>query len=207
DHLTLLFQLFHSYKKVNPVKDSFDQFYHWGEMLLRDFDEIDKYLIDANDLFKNLKNQKDLEDHFNYLTQEQIAVIRQFWASFEGKKSRHQEGFLQVWDILSKVYSSFKEDLLNQHIGYDGMIFRTVAEKAATTLLVDQERKIVFAGFNALSKAEEIIISSILENTDADIFWDLDTYYFNNSDQEAGYFFRRYSKHNVFGKTFPKAVS
>lgn len=206
DHLTLLFQLFQAYKSVNPVNDSFDQFYHWGEMLLRDFDEIDRYLINAEDLFKNLKNQKDLESQFNYLTQEQLEVIQQFWASFEGKKSKHQEGFLQVWDILAKVYATFKESLVEQNIGYDGMIFRRVAEELGRKPLPDENRKIIFAGFNALSKAEELIIAAIVEKSNARMYWDLDAYYFDNREQEAGHFFRRYSKHKVFGTSFPKEV-
>lgn len=206
DHLTLLFQLFHAYKKVSSVKDSFDQFYFWGEMLLRDFDEIDKNLINAEDLFKNLKNQKDLENQFNYLTQEQVQVVKQFWASFEGKKSKHQEGFLQVWDILSKVYTTFKNTLLAQNIGYDGMIFRMVAENSQTSAIMEEKRKIIFAGFNALSKAEEVTIAAMIEKADAEMYWDLDQYYFDNADQEAGQFFRKYAINKIFGGTFPKVI-
>ncbi len=205
DNLTLLFQLFHAYKAVNPVEESFDQFYHWGEMLLKDFDEIDKYLINAEDLFKNLKNQRALESQFDYLTKEQLEVIQQFWASFQGKNSRHQEGFIQVWDILAKVYATFKENLLRQNIGYDGMIFRMVAENIQTVPPAEN-RKIVFAGFNALSRTEEIIIAATMEHANAEMYWDLDQYYYNSVDQEAGHFLRRYSKHKIFGKSFPKEI-
>src|SRR5690606_16272851 len=145
DHLTLLFLLFDSYKKVSPVKDSFDQFYYWGEMLLRDFNEIDKYLINAEDLFRDLKNQKDLENQFAYLTEEQLKVIKQFWTSFDAKPSRHQEDFLQVWHILAKVYATFKQQLVENGMGYDGLIFREVAEVAKVGAVIDPHRQIVFA--------------------------------------------------------------
>lgn len=206
DHLTLLFLLFDSYKKVSPVKDSFDQFYYWGEMLLRDFNEIDKYLINAEDLFKDLKNQKDLENQFAYLTEEQLKVIRQFWTSFDAKPSRHQEDFLQVWHILAKVYATFKQQLFENGIGYDGLIFREVAEKVKDGPIIDANRQIVFAGFNALTKAEEIIIGAILKGSGASMFWDLDQYYFNNIDQEAGNFLRKYAKSKSFADTFPAVI-
>ena len=206
DHLTLLFLLFDAYKKVSPVKDSFDQFYYWGEMLLRDFNEIDKYLINADDLFRDLKDQKDLESHFEYLTKEQIEVIKQFWSSFDAKPSKHQDDFLQVWHILAKVYTTFKESLMENEVGYDGMIFREVAEQAQKTNIIGPERQIVFAGFNALTKAEEIIIGSILKNAGASMYWDLDQYYFNNPNQEAGIYFRKYAKNKNFAATFPAIV-
>ena len=130
DQLTMLFILFESYKQISPAQESFDQFYYWGEMLLRDFNEIDKYLVNAGDLFIDLKNQKDLEQKFDYLTEEQIEVIRNFWKSFGEKPSKHQDDFLKIWHILEKVYHLFKERLTAEGIGYDGMIFREVAEKA-----------------------------------------------------------------------------
>lgn len=207
DQLTLLFLLFETYQKVGPAKESFDQFYYWGEMLLRDFNEIDKYLVKAGDLFTDLKNQKDIEQRFDYLTAAQIEVIRNFWKSFSDKPSKHQEDFLKVWHILEKVYNSFRERLGKEGLGYDGMIFRDVAEKALKGNLPHQGRQVIFAGFNALTKAEEVIIAAMIQHTKAEMYWDLDQYYFNHKHQEAGHFLRQYVHHQYLGKTFPKTVA
>lgn len=207
DQLTLLFLLYDVYKKSGATQESFDQFYYWGEMLLRDFNDIDKYLVKAGDLFTDLKNQKDIEQLFDYLTGEQVEVIRRFWSSFNDKPSKHQEDFLKVWHVLEKVYVAFRERLEQEGLGYDGMIFREVAKKAQKEALVYSGRQLIFAGFNALTKAEEIIVASMIRNANAQMYWDLDAYYFGNKHQEAGYFLRKYAKHKVFGQTFPKAVS
>lgn len=206
DQLTLLFILYDAYSKVSPKKETFDQFYYWGEMLLGDFDDIDKYMVRAGDLFVDLKNQKDIEQQFQYLTDEQIETIRRFWNSFSDKPSRHQEDFLMVWNILEKVYGQFKAQLKEEGVGYDGMIFREVAERIVKDDFVYDGRQVVFAGFNALTKAEEDIIASMLKKAGAAMYWDLDRYYFEDDSQEAGYFLRRYAGHKVIGATFPENV-
>lgn len=206
DQLTLLFILYDAYAKASPKQETFDQFYYWGEMLLGDFDDIDKYMVRAADLFVDLKNQKDIELQFQYLTEEQVAIIRRFWNSFSEKPSKHQEGFLRVWNILEKVYVQFKAQLKEEGIGYDGMIFREVAERIVKEDFEYAGRQVVFAGFNALTKAEEVIIASMVEKAGATMYWDLDRYYFDDDNQEAGYFLRRYARHKVMGGTFPKDV-
>src|SRR5690606_14537259 len=117
----------------------------------KDFDEIDRYLVQAKDLFVDLKNQKDLELRFSYLTEEQIKVIQQFWQSFKDKPSKHQEEFLQVWNILGDVYTAFKERLIADGIAYDGLIFREVVENIKKGKHSDAGGSLVFAGFNALT--------------------------------------------------------
>ena len=206
DQLTLLFILYDAYTKASPKQETFDQFYYWGEMLLGDFDDIDKYMVRAADLFVDLKNQKDIEEHFHYLTEDQVRIIRKFWSSFSDKPSRHQEDFLKIWNILERVYGQFRAQLAEERIGYDGMIFREVAERIVKDDFVYEGRQVVFAGFNALTKAEEVIIAAMLEKAGAAMYWDMDRYYFHDDDQEAGHFLRRYARHKVFGKTFPANV-
>ena len=206
DHLTLLFLLFEAYNKVSPGRESFDQFYYWGELLLKDFNEIDKYLVKAKDLFSDLKDQKELEQRFDYLTPEQTEVIQSFWKSFGGKSSKHQQDFLQIWHLLERVYEEFGARLRAGNIGYDGLIFKSVAERALTGEFSSVTSKIIFAGFNALTKAEEIIITSFIKDANAEIYWDLDQYYYNDVNQEAGRFLRRYARDKDLGKNFPDEV-
>src|SRR5699024_9149925 len=105
------------------------------------------------------------------------------------------EDFLKVWNILEKVYVQFKAQLKEEGIGYDGMIFREVAERIVKEDFEYEGRQVVFAGFNALTKAEEVIMASMVQKAGAAMHWDLDRYYFDDENQEAGYFLRRYAKH------------
>jgi hypothetical protein len=192
------------------LAEPFDQFYYWGEMLLRDFDETDKYMASADHLFKDLSNQKELDTLFDYLTEEQREFLKSFWLSFDEKDSLNKQRFLEMWQRLPLVYDAFHKDLLHAGMAYEGMVHREVAANIKT--LANSEtwkhrgKKIIFAGFNALTKAEEVIISFFVEHRSAEIFWDIDDYYVNNERQEAAKFFREYKAHSVLGKTFPPDV-
>lgn len=82
DKLLLLFDLYKVYCKVCNSSETFDNFYFWGELMLSDFNDIDKYLIDANDLFKNLSALKNINEKFSYLNETQLEAIQQFWKNF-----------------------------------------------------------------------------------------------------------------------------
>lgn len=203
DKITMIFLLYEEYVKVNTQVESFDRFYSWGEIMLKDFDDIDKYLVNTDHLFTSLKLQKELEDKFDYLTQEQKQVIRSFWSSFGNKLSSQQQGFLKIWDILPVVYKNFQKRLIQENLAYEGMIYREVAEKCSGNDIHNLNKKVVFAGFNALSTSEEYIIKFFLQNFNAEIFWDIDKFYMDNPNQEAGTFLRKYEKDKIFGQFFP----
>jgi RNAse (barnase) inhibitor barstar len=176
------------------------QFYFWGEMLLRDFEEIDKYMVSAKQLFKDLSHQKELDATFDYLTDEQREFLESFWGNFDENQSVNKRRFLQVWRRLTDVYEKFKGDLAEKGFAYEGMLHRVVAEGLSGNPRVDElthGRSIVFAGFNALTTAEEKIISYFVEKHGAEVFWDTDAYYVNNQWQEAGKFFREYQQRPV----------
>ena len=203
DRLDLVFRLFSVYRKEINNKESFDQFYFWGDMLLRDFDEVDKYVVNATLLFKDLSKLRELDESFDYLTDEQKEFLKNFWLNFEEKPVGSKEQFLKVWKGLAKVYTEFTKALLKEGLGYEGMIHRQVAEKLKKAKGVNSSlhQHIIFAGFNALTKAEEILMSYYVSGG-ASVYWDADTYYVLNKQQEAGQFFRAYKNHAVLGRTF-----
>ncbi len=201
DHLSLIFRLYLVYQEILGTQEPFDRFYFWGEMLLRDFEEVDKYLVNANQLFKDLSKLKELDESFDYLTEEQKQFLRDFWLHFEEKPSENKEEFLKIWRRLPKIYNSFSKSLKKEGLGYEGMIHREVAEKLKTVDTTIASNTI-FIGFNALTSAEEVILSKYVD-AGASIYWDLDSYYLNNRSQEAGLFLREYKKHPVLSKTFP----
>ncbi len=208
DKLELVHRLYKSYYEIlnDSSQEPFDQFYFWGDMLVRDFDEVDKYMVNAELLFKDLSNQKELDSSFDFLTEEQIEFLKSFWGSFDEKSGKNKEKFLQVWKLLPEVHRLFKKQLLQDGLAYEGMLHREVAEKLVNGELKSGTLPIWFVGFNALTMAEEKIISWFVDHCKAAVHWDVDEYYLNNKTQEAGEFFRQYQNHAVLGKTFPADV-
>lgn len=205
DKLELIYRLHKAYiEVVNPesAKESFDQFYFWGDLLLRDFDELDKYLIHAEQLFRDLRNQKELDSSFDYLSKEQKDFLLSFWGGFEDRLTENKKKFIDIWTQLFRVYQTFRDQLEKEGLAYEGMAHRQVAENILLTTEKYNPAEIKFVGFNALTQAEEKILSHFAARG-SDLFWDADEYYVNNKTQEAGEFFREYQNHPVLGKTFP----
>ena len=211
DKLELVHRLYKSYyevlQKSSPVgEEPFDQFYFWGDMLVRDFDEVDKYMVNAELLFKDLSNQKELDSSFDFFSAEQIEFLKNFWGSFDEHSGNSKKKFIQVWRQLPEVHHAYKTQLVSEGLAYEGMVHREVAEKLMRSELKPNATPTWFIGFNALTMAEEKIISWFVEHGKAEVHWDLDAYYLHNKTQEAGEFFRQYQNHPVLGNTFPVDV-
>ena len=192
DNIKLLFELYKIYSKIKKSDESFDDFYYWGEMLLNDFDDIDKYLVNPDDLFKNLKNLKSIQDQFTYLSEKQIQAIQEFWKSFDPEKfSEHQQDFISIWTVLNEIYTAFNNSLIEKQIAYEGMVYRDVANKLKDNSPIKlSHEKFVFIGFNALNNCEKALFNYLSNNKKADFYWDYDTEYIENEIHEAGLFLR-----------------
>ena len=177
DKIELLFTL---YEEYGPDRESFDKFVFWGEMLAGDFDDIDKYLVDASQLFANIKDLKDLDQP--YLTPEQIAVIQQFWGTFNAMSSDNEKKkeFGSLWDVMYNLYRNVRSRLLEKGVGYEGMVFRQAAERARNhqlpplhTLRTTRKcNRIVFIGFNAITPAEREVMRYYYNTRQGDFYWD-----------------------------------
>lgn len=208
DRLSLIYRLYKVYQEVMKNEEPFDRFYFWGDMLLRDFDEVDKYLVNAQLLFKDLSKLKELDESFDFLTDEQKEFLKGFWVSFEEKPTGSKEEFLKVWRKLPKVYTEFTKSLKKEKLGYEGMIHREVAERVAKQNLLAKGEKgtdYIFAGFNALTRSEELVLGYFV-GEGAKVYWDTDAYYVNDEAQEAGQFFRQYKKQSALAQTFEPAA-
>jgi hypothetical protein len=206
DQLTLILELYKIFKKHLPKgTERLDRFYFWGDMLLKDFDEIDKYLVDAAHLFKILYRQKELDISFAEFSEEHQRLIKAFWEQFGEQLSTHQQTFLELWEVLTAIYQEFNATLSELGFGYSGSLIRQVVEQLESNHW-DSKYSYWFAGFNALTPAEEKIIGYLLETDRARIFWDTDDYYLNKDNHEAGYFLRKYRKQKPFDATFPKHI-
>lgn len=188
ENLMLTIKLYKVYTEVSGSHESFEDFYFWGTMLLSDFDDVDKYLANAKDLFSNLVALKEIETNFPYLTEEEIAAIQKFWNSFNPDKFSHeQKEFLKVWDKLHATYTAFRAALKKDGICYEGMNERYFCEHINE---FQHPEHLLFAGFNALNICEKQIFSYYQNLGKASFYWDYDIYYTANEHQEAGLYIR-----------------
>lgn len=190
DRVRLITELYKVYSRHH--EESFDSFFFWGEMLLADFDSIDKYLIQPDILFANVADLKLLEADTSYLTEEQTRIIARFWGSFgHGEYSEQQEKFLKIWTTLAPIYHEFRAELEAKGLVYSGLAYRMAAEAVKRgEAHIGARRKFVIAGFNALSECEKVIFDYLQKNHDVEFFWDWDHYYVDKPEQEAGLFLR-----------------
>lgn len=203
DKLDLIYRLYQTHTDIIKTGEPFEQFYFWGDMLLQDFEEIDKYLVSPEHIFRDLRNLKELDSTFDYLTDEQKQFLSRFWAGFVDSHSTNKEQFINLWKKLGKLYTKFTASLKKERVGHSGMVFRDVADRIKSgKLKIEKKGNIYFAGFNALTKAEENVLAHYV-GQGAKMFWDGDAYYDNDVNQEAGSFLRLYRQHPTLGKTLP----
>ena len=189
ERIRLITELYRVYSQYH--KESFDKFYFWGDMLLADFDMIDKYMIDADMLFRNISDIKEIESDISYLTPEQLKILS-FWMSFKdgANLSKEQYKFLEIWRSLPKIYHKFRARLTELNIAYTGMIQRRAVERIKAGDVALKPRRYVIAGFNALSECEKRLFKYLDKSSDVEFYWDYDIYYKNHKEQEAGMFIR-----------------
>jgi CRISPR/Cas system-associated exonuclease Cas4 (RecB family) len=194
DRIKLLFMLYDIYIRQSGSDETFDDFVYWGEMLLNDFDDIDKYLVDARQLFTNVTDLNLIDRQFASLTAAQIQAIRSFWSSFGRESGGEAEGdgsnrqfFLRVWELLYPVYAELHERLAAEGMAYEGMIYREVAENLDEMPRLPYD-KIIFTGLNALTKAERTLLKHLKEQGVADFYWDYASPKIRDSDNKASFF-------------------
>ena len=191
ERLTLLFALYDVYVQHTNQPESFDQFIFWGEMLLADFNEIDKHLVDAKQLFTNVSDLKSIDVGFDFLEEEQLKAIRAFWSDFhKDDLSDNRKKFSRFWEQLYPIYEQFTQHLLRQKIAYGGLLQRQVIADLNANVEFDflKERKFVFVGFNALNPCEKALLLHFQKNEDADFYWNYESEYVLDAQNKAGMF-------------------
>ena len=176
DNTTLLFKFYSIYLNHTNEKlvESFDTFTKWATIALQDFNEIDRHLVDSKYLFSYLKDINQLEK----------------WSLEKNEETPLIKNYFNFFERLETYYSALNKNLLGTQQGYQGLQYRESIENLQNYIENNKDSKLVFIGFNALNKAEEIIIQELLENEIAKIYWDVDQYYFNNN--QASVFLKRY---------------
>lgn len=205
DRLNNLFLIYRIYKKISGSDESFDSFVFWGEMLLNDFDEVDKYLVDAKQIFRNVTELKEIEQLFNVLSDKQLEVIQQFWKNFlPVSEEKTKQEFIATWKVLSEVYSEFVSHLKSDELGTEGLICREVVEKLRNGADIEswKSKQFVFIGFNALNPCEKALMYELQKRSQADFYWDYESPMLRDSDNPASLFYAENisvfpSKHSI----------
>lgn len=172
--LILLYEI-HLHYPDKSIDTSFDEFLNWGNTLLSDFDELERYMVDSKLLFRNLRDIKEIEN----------------WSFGEDKElTENQKKYLAFWERLPFYYTELKKKLAAKNATYIGAVYREVAEQIDVVFQKNKNTHYLFAGFNALSEAELSIFRQLHRLGRGHILIDGDEFYMQDSNHEAGMFLR-----------------
>lgn len=175
EEIDLICHLYESYRICyGHEAENFDSFAKWGQLILQDFNEIDRYLADSGQLYENLKDIKEIEN----------------WSLGAETLSEYQTNYLKFMNSLGAIYKHFSSFLISKSWAYQGLAYKHAVLNQSKSNYANQFHKLIFCGFNALNAAELKIINRFYEQKQADILWDADRFYLDNPNQEAGLFLR-----------------
>ena len=186
DSIKLICDLYKTYIEITETDETLDHFYGWGQVMLADFDDIDKNMADASKVFCNVRDLHELDD-VSYLSKEQIDTLRQFFDNFsEDKTTELKQRFLKMWSRFYDIYRLYNERLASQGLAYEGALYRQMVDNPDTVFEYD---RYVFVGFNVLQRVEQQLFSRLQKEGKAKFYWDFDDYYIKT---EAGHYIAMY---------------
>lgn len=192
DTVEAVCRLHRAYAAHVEEPQTLDQFYGWGEILLSDFDDVDKHLANASRLFSNIRDIKALDDN-SYLDDEQVAALRSFFKDFSVENNtKLKETFLRLWNQMMTIYDELNAQMRRDGLLYEGALQRDVIDRLSEITFPD--RTFVIVGFNVLNAVEQALFDELQKRGQAIFFWDYDAFYVNpaaGESHEAGYFIRQ----------------
>lgn len=195
----LLLRLYECYRALNPQAESLDDFIFWGDTILSDFDDTDKYLADAKGLFMNVSDFKGMQGDLDYLTGTQKAAIERFLRHFE-REGEYKLRFRRIWDILWPLYRDFRAALEKEDMAYEGMVYRSLADRlkpvggeAVADIMAERfpgRRRFVFVGLNALNECEKRLLRRLRDAGMAEFCWDYSSAMLKAPHNRSSFFMR-----------------
>ena len=178
DPIEVLFEFYKLYQQIVPVvkQQSFDIFANWAKILLQDFNEIDRYLLDARHILSYIKDIEDIKK----------------WGVEVEQKTPLLENYVDFWKMLPVYYDALQNHLIDKKTGYQGLIYRKAVSNIESNTFLVSVKRYVFAGFNALNPAEEKIVQFLMHKNIAKIYWDADQTFLNDRYHDAGLFLRQF---------------
>ena len=180
DHIDLIITLHKVYCNITGSEESLDQFYGWGEMMLADFDDIDKHMADASQIFTLMENIHEFDD-VDYLSEHQKAELQRFFSNFtESHNTELKKNFLKLWKNFGDIYATFKKVLFEKGVAYEGMLYRSVIESLTSQdkpftihhSPFTSESRYVFIGFNYITPVEQKLFDYLRKENGALFFQD-----------------------------------
>jgi hypothetical protein len=189
DPIELLFEFYEVYLSITEKanQQSFELFANWAKTLLQDFNEIDRYLLDPKYVLSYLKDIEDIKK----------------WGIEVENKTPLLEKYIDFWKLLPNYYLTLYQHLQLKKVGYQGLIYREAVNNLNHFTESLQNKKFLFAGFNALNAAEEKIIQYLIAAGQAKIYWDVDQTFLNDPYHDAGLFVRRFKENWKHYKSHP----
>ena len=186
DPIKLVCELHKSFTAQTGIDETLDHFYGWGQLLLSDFDDLDKCMADADQVLANLQDLHEL-DGTDFLTEEQKIALQKFFSTFSTEHtSLLRERFLRLWSHMADIYHDFNDRLSRQGLAYEGALYREVVETINNKqLTINNNGQYVFVGFNVLQQVEQKLFTYLKREGLARFYWDFDEYY---KESEAGMF-------------------
>lgn len=192
DPIKLICELHKCFLECTKSSETLDHFYNWGQMLLSDFDDIDKSMADARKVFMNVRDIHELDD-ISYLNEEQIKVLKKFFSNFnEEHNSELKKRFLNLWNRIYDIYKLFNSKLRIERQTYEGALYKQVANDNYVEFKYEQY---IFVGFNVLQEVEKKLFKRLKKEGKAVFYWDFDLYYMKNHNMnghEAGHYISSY---------------
>ena len=171
DPILLVCELYKSFTLCTGIDETLDHFYGWGQLLLSDFDDLDKNMGPADKVFANLRDIHELDD-VSYLTDEQREMIRRFFSNFsEDHNSELKERFLRLWCHIGDIYRHFNDQLASRQLAYEGALYRQVVNDPDIQFEYDTY---AFVGFNHLHQVEQTLFRRLDEAGKAVFYQDTD---------------------------------
>ena len=206
DRLSLILNLYEVYKKNNKKAETLDEFIFWGDIILGDFNDIDKYLVDSKQLFTNIEDLKNIRDDYSYLSDNQRRAIETFVSHFSdlngrltvdlsGDSSDVKTRFLYIWNLLYPIYLDYNELLRSKDMAYEGMVYRNLASSLKDRSIKEELKGIfpyaenyVFVGLNALNECEKTLMRKMRDEGIADFAWDYFSDLIRDKDNKSSFF-------------------
>ena len=211
DRLRLLIELYNCYRQLNSAAEPLDEFIFWGDVMLQDFDDIDKYMVDAGKILQNVSDFKAIQDSYEYLSDTQRQAIGQFLSHFRDGASQGEikTRFVHLWNLLYPLYTLFRERLQEKGMAYEGMVYRNLAAQLkagipATDILspvFPDVKQYVFVGLNALTECEHLLLGRMRDAGLARFVWDYVSEEIRNPEGKASLFMQENVE--AFPQDFP----
>ncbi len=206
DRVSLILELYECYREINPSAEPLDDFFSWGEVILGDFSDVDKYMTDPKQVFTNISEFKDMQDDYSYLTPEQREAVAAFISHFRdgGGMKTNAEGdgvkarFIKIWDRLYPLYVKFNARLESENRAYDGMAYRKLVNSLKSVSAADffsaafpGKDKFVFVGLNALNESERFTLRRMHGAGIAEFCWDYSSALLKNLRNKSSAYMKR----------------